>query len=54
VVHRPRAIIDASYEFGAAVDAAMDNNQAMDRRRTGQASQSPMATLEQWRALVLL
>lgn len=38
----------------AAVNAAMDNNQAMDRRRTGQASQSPMATLEQLPALVLL
>ena len=32
----------------------MDNNQAMDRRRTVQASQSPMATLEQLPALVLL
>jgi PAS domain S-box-containing protein len=32
----------------------MDNNQAVDRRRTAQASQSPMATLEQLPALVLL
>jgi PAS domain-containing protein len=32
----------------------MDNNQAVDRRRTVQASQSPMATLEQLPALVSL
>ena len=32
----------------------MDNNQAMERRRTIKASQSPMATLEQLPALVLL
>jgi PAS domain S-box-containing protein len=32
----------------------MDNNQAMERRRNAQASQSPMATLEQLPALVLL
>ena len=32
----------------------MDDNEAMDRRRTVQASQSPMATLEQLPALVLL
>ena len=36
------------------MNAAMDNNQAVDRRRTAQASQSPMATLEQLPALVLL
>jgi PAS domain S-box-containing protein len=40
--------------LGSAVNAAMDNNQAVDRRRTGQASQSPKATLEQLPALVLL
>jgi len=43
-----------SVRFGSAANAAMDNNQAMDRRRTAQASQSPMATLEQLPALVLL
>jgi PAS domain S-box-containing protein len=32
----------------------MDNNQAMDRRRTVQASRSPMEALEQLPALVLL
>jgi PAS domain S-box-containing protein len=32
----------------------MDNNQAMDRRRTTPASKSPMATLEQLPALVVL
>src|ERR1700744_373549 len=32
----------------------MDNNQAVDRARAGPASQSPMATLEQLPALVLL
>src|SRR6201995_6182944 len=32
----------------------MDNNQAVDRRRPGHASQSPKATLEQLPALVLL
>jgi PAS domain S-box-containing protein len=33
---------------------AMDNNQAMERRRNAQAGQSPMAILEQLPALVLL
>jgi PAS domain S-box-containing protein len=32
----------------------MDDNEAVERRRTVQASQSPMATLEQLPALVLL
>jgi PAS domain S-box-containing protein len=36
------------------MNAAMDNNQPVDRRRTAQASQSPMEALEQLPALVLL
>jgi PAS domain S-box-containing protein len=39
---------------GSAVNAAMTDNRVMERRRTAQASQSPMETLEQLPALVLL
>jgi PAS domain S-box-containing protein len=42
------AIVDS------AINAAMDNNQAVDRRRTADASQPPMEVLEQLPALVLL
>jgi PAS domain S-box-containing protein len=38
----------------SAVDTAMDNNQAVDRRRTAQASRPPMEVLSQLPALVLL
>jgi PAS domain S-box-containing protein len=38
----------------SAMNAAMDNNQAVDRRRTVQASGSPIHVLEQLPALVLL
>lgn len=36
------------------MNAAIDDNQAVDRRRTAPSSQSPRATLEQLPALVLL
>jgi PAS domain S-box-containing protein len=36
------------------MNTAMDNNQAVDRRRTAQSSQSPIHVLEQLPALVLL
>jgi PAS domain S-box-containing protein len=36
------------------MNTAMDNNQAVDRRRTGQASRSPLEALEQLPTLVLL
>ncbi len=36
------------------MSAAMDNNQAVDRRRTAQASRSPMEVLKELPALVLL
>lgn len=38
----------------SAMNTVMDNNQAVDRRRTVQASQSPIEALEQLPALVLL
>ena len=38
----------------SAMDTAMDNNQAVDRRRTAQASPPPMEVLSQLPALVLL
>jgi PAS domain S-box-containing protein len=38
----------------SAMDTAMDNNQAVERRRTAQASRPPMEVLSQLPALVLL
>jgi PAS domain S-box-containing protein len=38
----------------SAVNTAMDNNQAVDRRRSAQASPSPLEALKQLPALVLL
>jgi hypothetical protein len=35
------------------MNTAMDNSQAVDRRRTGQASRSPLEVLEQLPTLVL-
>jgi PAS domain S-box-containing protein len=40
--------------MNTALDTAMDNNQAVDRRRTAQASPSPIEALKELPALVLL
>src|SRR3984885_4241417 len=59
-MHRPRAsrVTNTSQPRssapGSAMNTAMDNNQAVDRRRNAEAGKSPIEALEQLPALVLL